>query len=96
MGVPVGGDFMLLGGAEYTVPLFADTLRWAIFCDTGGVWKDVGDFNVGEMRVALGVGLRIIVPALGNVPLSIDWAWAVKRESGDDRRALSFNIGTFF
>ena len=96
IGDPVGGDMLLLYGAEYTVPVVGDALRGAAFWDGGGVWKEPGDFDVGELRNAVGLGLRIVIPALGNVPLSFDWAWVLSSETNDEEQVFSFNIGAFF
>jgi len=95
-GVPTGGEFVMVYGAEYTLPLVGSVFRGAVFWDGGGVWKESDDFDAGEIRNSIGLGLRMNVPALGNVPLSFDWAWTVTKEPEDDERVFSFNIGAFF
>lgn len=95
-GVPTGGEFVMMYGAEYTLPLVGSTLRGAAFWDGGGVWEESDDFDAGEIRNSIGLGLRMNIPALGNVPLSFDWAWTVTKEPEDDERVFSFNIGAFF
>lgn len=95
-GVPTGGEFVMIYGAEYTIPLVGSAFRGACFWDGGGVWEESDDFDAGEIRNSIGLGIRMNVPALGNVPLSFDWAWTVTKEPEDDERVFSFNIGAFF
>ncbi|MFH0964937.1 MAG: outer membrane protein assembly factor BamA [Planctomycetota bacterium] len=96
MGVPLGGDFLALAGVEYTVPLFVEALRGAVFADAGGVWENMGALDSGGIRCSVGVGLRFVLPVLGNVPVALDFAWPIASETGDKEQAFSFNIGAFF
>jgi outer membrane protein insertion porin family len=55
------------------------------------------EFNDGEsffsdLRVAVGFGIRIRIPALGPVPLALDFGIPIREEDGDDTQVLSFSI----
>ena len=89
--VIVGGQFELLGTAEYMFPITADdALRGVVFCDFGTAEKTVA-INGNQFRVAPGFGLRINVPAMGPAPIALDFAVPVDqcwRRSGPELQLL--------
>lgn len=90
-GVRIGGRWMLLGTAEYKIPLTADdNISAVVFTDVGTVEND-SDFN--EFRATAGVGLRLTIPAMGPVPLAFDFAIPITRQDTDETRIFSFYIG---
>ncbi len=92
-GFMTGGDFMLLGSLEYQVPIRAnDQLYMVGFIDSGTVEKD---FDIKNYRVTAGVGLRIIVPMMGPVPIALDFGFPVVRGPGDREQIFSFWVGLF-
>lgn len=92
-GFMLGGDFMLLGSLEYQVPIRAnDQLYLVGFIDTGTVEKD---FEINNYRVTAGVGLRIIVPMMGPVPIALDFGFPIVRGPGDREQIFSFWVGLF-
>ncbi|MDP6439659.1 MAG: outer membrane protein assembly factor BamA, partial [Candidatus Brocadiia bacterium] len=92
----VGGESMLVGSLEYSVPVSGDRLRLAAFVDGGYVAEDAFDILTGwdELRAAVGVGVRWQLPFLGNTLLSVDVAFPVKSESFDDTQPITFSFGT--
>jgi outer membrane protein insertion porin family len=91
MGVGVGGDFMMLGTAEYMFPITADdALRGVVFCDFGTVESDV---RISNFRVAPGFGLRISIPAMGPAPIALDLAFPIASAQGDETQIFSFFVG---
>jgi outer membrane protein insertion porin family len=91
--IHVGGDFMLLGSAEYQVPITADdTLQMVFFSDFGTVEEDV---KISEFRATLGLGLRVVVPMLGPVPLAFDFAFPIAMADTDEQQVFSFFVGFF-
>jgi outer membrane protein insertion porin family len=40
-----------------------------------------------------GFGLRVVIPAMGPVPLAFDFAFPIKSQSFDDERVFSFYVG---
>ncbi len=89
----VGGDFMLLAGADYSFPIYGKTLRGVLFTDMGTVEKD---FGINSWRVALGFGLRVYVDFFGPIPLEFDFAIPLSTDPDDDEQVFSFFFGTTF
>ncbi len=92
-GEPIGGEFMIFIGTEYTFPLFGDQLRGAVFLDTGTVEADV---EVTTYRAAIGVGIRWSIPLFGQVPMSLDFAVPINDDDDDDGQLLNFSFGMTF
>lgn len=89
--ISTGGLFQMLGTAEYRVPLTADDMINVVaFTDFGSVERDV---TLDNFRVTVGVGLRVVVPAMGPVPLAFDFGFPVKSSENDDERIFSFYVG---
>jgi len=65
----VGGDALLLGSVEYTVPII-EIIKGAVFFDTGNVYDKVRDYGTGGLLSGTGVGLRIKTP-IG--PIKLDY-----------------------
>ncbi|HSW46720.1 MAG TPA: BamA/TamA family outer membrane protein, partial [Phycisphaerae bacterium] len=89
----VGGDFMLLTGAEYSFPLFAKAVRGVFFSDMGTVEKE---FGIKSWRAAVGGGIRLTLDIFGTVPMEFDLAYPLAKEDDDDTRVFSFFIGLPF
>jgi outer membrane protein insertion porin family len=45
--------------------------------------------------VAAGVGLRIVVPALGQVPIALDFGFPIVKGPEDNTQVFSFFVGFF-
>lgn len=89
--IEVGGDFLFLANLEYQFPLTADdNLFGVVFVDSGTVERD---FEILDYRVALGAGIRVILPITGPVPLALDVAFPVSDKDTDDRQIVSFFAG---
>jgi outer membrane protein insertion porin family len=84
----VGGDFLLLLGANYTFPLVGEVFRGVLFVDTGMV--DSG------FRASVGAGIRLTLNIFGPVPLEFNLGFPVLKESDDETQVFSFSIGTTF
>jgi len=90
-GSRVGGTWQALGTTEYYFPITADdTLGLVAFTDFGTVLDDVG---TEDFRVSIGGGVRITVPALGPVPIALDWAVPLTKTDEDTTRLFSFYVG---
>ena len=93
LGTRVGGRWMAIGSAEYRMPITADdNIAAVLFSDFGTVENDVG---FESMRVTVGAGLRLTVPAMGPVPLAFDFGFPLVKENFDDTQIFSFYIGLF-
>ena len=92
-GEQVGGNILLLGTVEYTMPVYADMVRGAFFVDVGKVDTDTEDLNFSNMRASVGIGFRAKVPFMGNSVVSIDMGFPVIRKESDDDQTITFNFG---
>lgn len=89
----VGGTFAFLNSAEYQVPILAsDKLFFVTFLDHGTVESDV---SIRNYRVSAGFGFRIAVPALGPLPIALDFAFPLSKAPWDQRQLFSFYVGLF-
>ena len=92
-GMGVGGDFQMLGTAQYLFPITADDmLRGVVFVDAGTVEPTITDW-VDKVRVAPGFGLRISIPMMGPAPIALDFAFPISEQQGDQREIFSFFVG---
>jgi outer membrane protein insertion porin family len=93
-GIRVGGDAMLLGSAEYSMPVTADeNIRVVAFVDSGTVEDTEDSINADRFRLTVGAGLRLTIPAMGPAPLAFDFGIPVLSEGFDDERIFSFYVG---
>ncbi len=92
-GFQVGGTFMFLNSIEYQVPIRANDNLYAVgFIDSGTVESQ---FEIKNYRVTAGLGLRIVVPAMGPVPIALDFGFPIVKGPGDQQQVFSFWVGLF-
>ncbi len=84
---------MALFKAEYSFPLYADTLRGLVFTDMGTVEED---FEISTWRASVGVGVRLQIDFFGPVPLEFDLAVPISKDGDDEEQIFSFFIGATF
>lgn len=60
-GLPIGGRSMLEASAELRMPIWGN-LSAVGFVDAGNVWEDAWEFDAGDLRYAVGPGLRYLTP----------------------------------
>lgn len=93
LGLNVGGQFMWLNSLEYQIPVIAsDKFYFVGFVDSGTVERKV---EINNYRVAAGVGMRIVVPMLGPVPVALDFGFPIVKGPEDRRQMFSFWLGFF-
>ena len=49
--------------------------------------------SLDKFRASVGFGFRVVIPAMGPVPLAFDFAFPVLSEDEDDERIFSFYVG---
>ena len=76
---------------EIRFPLW-QSLRGAVFVDTGQVWKTWSDADF-DLSVGAGIGLRWSTPV---GPLWVDAAWPVANPGENSGARYSFGIGRTF
>ncbi len=89
----IGGKVLILGSAEYTMPVYSEMVRSAFFIDAGKADTDVNDINLNNLRATLGFGLRVRVPFLGNSVVAVDFGFPFISKSEDDEQTITFNMG---
>lgn len=90
-GHPLGGAFYTVANVEWDFPL-TSTLGGAVFFDAGNLLAD-DQPGQGDMRYAIGVGLRYQLP-IG--PMRLDYGYNPAPKAGDDPGALHFSFGFAF
>jgi outer membrane protein insertion porin family len=90
-GVELGGEFLLLGTAEYMFPFTADdNIRGVVFTDVGTVEDEI---SIDNFRASVGAGLRLVIPAMGQAPIALDFAYPILKEDFDEKQIFSFYVG---
>jgi outer membrane protein insertion porin family len=95
-GDPVGGEAMVLVTLEYSYPLFTQALRGAFWYDLGNLSPRIEGLHHDKWRNVVGFGIRFMIPALGNIPVKLDFGWPLTKESDDERETVTFDIGALF
>jgi outer membrane protein assembly factor BamA len=89
----VGGTFAFLNTLEYQLPILANDKLWFVtFVDHGTVERNV---SIRDYRVSVGAGLRIVVPAMGPLPIALDFAFPLNKAPWDNKQVFSFYVGWF-
>lgn len=83
---PIGGEGMMVGNVEYTIPVI-DFLKLAAFFDVGNVWATVEDFGSGGFKSGTGLGLRVKTP-IG--PINLDYGYPISKEPGEEEQSGKF------
>ncbi len=99
-GFPIGGHSMLEGSSEVRLPVWGK-LGAVAFLDYGNVWSQAWDFDLGDLRYAVGPGLRYNTP-IG--PARIDLGYQINPLEGllvngepqKRRWRIHFSIGQAF
>jgi outer membrane protein assembly factor BamA len=76
-------------GAEYSFPLYAESLRGLIFLDTGTVDGD-------RWRASIGAGVRMTIQLLGPLPLELSLGFPFSKDGEDEEQIFNFIIGGLF
>lgn len=89
----IGGDKEVIFNLEYIFPLFKEQrVKGLLFFDAGNAY-DVGDFDLGDLRMGAGFGIRWISP-LG--PLRLEWGFNLDKKEGEESSQFEFSIGGVF
>jgi outer membrane protein insertion porin family len=98
-GFALGGETSLSGTAEWLYPIHATTqpgtgrkieaLRGGFFVDFGLLDVDPWTLELSDTRVSVGFGIGLTYP----IPLSMNFGFPVRDQSGDDRQVFSFSLG---
>lgn len=86
----IGGQYRALASAEYRYPLSPPNFYGVFFVDAGTVTSNFSLF--GSPRLAIGAGIRLLVPQLSQVPIAVDVAAPVIKQSDDETEFLYFSL----
>jgi outer membrane protein insertion porin family len=90
-GVRVGGRWQALGSAEYLFPVTADDMiQLVAFTDFGTV-EDRVAFD--DFRLSVGGGVRLTIPAMGPVPIALDFGFPILKQDFDSKQIFNFYVG---
>lgn len=91
-----GGNSLGYVSVEYTIPII-ETVRAAVFSDTGFVNQDSWDIGVNEIYSDIGVGIRLRLP-ISPLPLALDYAIPVATpdQEADKGGQFNFSLQTTF
>jgi outer membrane protein assembly complex protein YaeT len=90
-GFMLGGTFLFLNSIEYQIPILAnDSLAFVTFIDSGTAESRV---SITNYRVSAGFGFRITIPALGPVPIALDFAFPIAQASTDRQQVFNIFVG---
>ncbi|KAJ4852459.1 outer membrane protein assembly factor BamA [Xylella fastidiosa subsp. multiplex] len=94
-GQPLGGSFKTVGSTEMYFPKLFDSpsARISAFLDVGNVFNGVKNFTTNELRASSGVALLWRAP-IG--PISISYAFPIKKQNDDEIERLQFTFGGQF
>ncbi|HZH44070.1 MAG TPA: outer membrane protein assembly factor BamA [Lysobacter sp.] len=91
----MGGALKTVGSLEMYFPslLKSPSARVSAFLDVGNVFADVDSFDAGELRASAGVALVWRAPV---GPISISYAFPLRKEDTDELERLQFTFGGAF
>lgn len=89
----IGGRFAMNANLQLEQPLVDKYIAGVAFMDTGTVDTK---FSVSKYRVAVGLGVRVYLPQLGQAPLAFDFGFPIKKEKEDNKRYFSFSFDVPF
>ena len=95
IGQPLGGALKTTGSLEMYFPKLFDSkaARISAFVDFGNVFAGTSDFDAGELRGSAGVALLWRAPV---GPISISYAYPLRKQDGDEIERLQFTFGGAF
>jgi outer membrane protein insertion porin family len=70
-------------------------LKAVVFAEAGNLTPHMSDLST-LWRSSAGLGMRLRIPALGGVTLSLDYAFLINSQPQDEERALSFELSRRF
>jgi outer membrane protein insertion porin family len=92
-GEPLGGNTYANGTAEYSFPI-VERVRGAVFYDVGNVWLNSYEFNIGDLKSDVGVGIRLNLP-IGPVRLDYGYPVQTDKQTGTAGK-IQFSVGYQF
>ena len=90
----IGGSQQLIITNELIFPVLADAgLKAVVFVDAGNAFTASGGIDLGDLRYAVGWGIRWLSP-MG--PLRIEVGYPLDPKDGEDSSIVQFSLGAPF
>lgn len=90
---PIGGDFYWMSTAEVNYPIYEELLRGVVFVDLGSVERTI---TLDSVRSDAGLGVRVTLPLFGGLPIAVDFAYPITKQSTDRTQFVSVSLGVPF
>ena len=91
--VPVGGELRLVNNLELKYKI-NETFRVYTFVDSGGVWEEASDFDLGDVKYSTGIGFGVDIPKMG--PIRIDYGFPLNPDEDQGSGRLHMMTGLRF
>jgi outer membrane protein assembly factor BamA len=91
-GDSLGGQAVAILNQELRFPIWKH-LQGGVYWDAGNAWLTSEDFDLGDLRQSVGLGLRYVFP-FG--PVRVEYAWILARRPGEPRGRFVFGLGHAF
>jgi outer membrane protein insertion porin family len=85
-----GGNSLGYASVEYTIPII-ETVRAAVFSDSGFVNSSSWDFGFDKLYSDVGVGIRLKLP-ISPLPISLDYAFPIASPDKQADKGGQFNF----
>ncbi len=93
-GDEIGGDKFVQFNIEWLMPLLKDgSLVGLVFYDTGNVYNNGENMDIGNLRKSVGFGCRWYSP-MG--PLRIEYGYVLDKKEGESSSRWEFSMGSAF
>lgn len=89
----IGGELRVLESIEFKYKI-NELVRAYTFADAGGVWETTSDFDFGDMRYSVGVGLGFNIPRIG--PIRLDYGFPLNPDEDQGSGRLHLQGGFRF
>ena len=89
----IGGEMRVLNNLEVRYRI-NELIRMFVFADAGGVWRQVDDFNIGDIKYSVGLGIGLQIPRIG--PLRIDYGFPINPDEHQGSGRLHISTGFRF
>ncbi|MCA9323332.1 MAG: outer membrane protein assembly factor BamA [Planctomycetes bacterium] len=93
---PDGGKVLMTGSLNYVFPLYEKMLGGVLFVDAGTLAPEFSSPELGDIRVAVGFGVRVQIDFLGPVPFAIDFGFPLVKFDDDETQIISFSLDRRF
>lgn len=89
----IGGELRVVETVEFKYKV-NEMIRTYVFADAGGVWETTSDFDIGDMRYSVGLGIGFNIPRIG--PIRLDYGFPLNPDGDQGSGRLHLQGGFRF